>query len=47
VLVKFKFKGENATEANTESRSMLVILGLLGLAVAGYFWREKTKKTAV
>jgi hypothetical protein len=47
VLVKFKFKGENAAAASTESRSMLVILGLLGLAVAGYFWREKTKKSAV
>ena len=46
VLVKFKFKNQNTT-ADNEPRSMLVVLGLLGLVVAGYFWRNKTKKSAV
>ncbi len=40
VLVKFKFAGGEQF-ADTESRSMLVIAVLIGLMVAGYFWRRK------
>lgn len=42
VLVKFKFKDENPG-ISTESHSMLFILGLLGLLIAGYFWYRKQK----
>ena len=40
VLVKFKFKDETPT-MSTEPQSMLVILGLIGLFAAGYFWQRK------
>lgn len=44
VLVKFKFKDANPG-INSEPRFMLVILGLAGLLIGGYFWHRKTKKT--
>lgn len=42
VLVKFTFKDQNPS-LETEPRFMLVILGLVGLIIAGYFWRNKQK----
>ncbi|WAR44964.1 hypothetical protein [Methylomonas rapida] len=43
VLVKFKFKDENPG-LEAEPRSMLGILGLVGLVAAVYFWRRKIQK---
>ena len=44
VLVKFRFRNENPT-VNSESPFMLAAAGLIGLVIAGYFWRRKTKIT--
>ena len=45
VLVKFKFKNQTSP-IDSEPRSLLVILGLLGLMVAGYLWRNNKKNSA-
>lgn len=42
VLVKFRFKDENSN-ISTESQPMLLVLGLIGLIIGGYFWHRKTK----
>lgn len=42
VLVKFRFKDEGSA-VSPESNSMLVILVLAGVLMAGYFWRKKQK----
>lgn len=42
VLVKFKFKDETPA-INAEPRFMLILLGLLGLMLAGYFWRKRSQ----
>jgi hypothetical protein len=42
VLVKFKFKDENPS-IDSEPRSILIVLVLLGLLIIGYFWHKKQK----
>jgi len=44
VLTKFKFPDENHTMQVVEPRFMLGVLGVVSLAVAGFFWLKNKKK---